>query len=225
MENMNLSVGYKWKDVPYSDTILGLQSVRSNEWHVDADYLILKRVKLFGYFDFEYAKMDQKQRTFTSGLNANPALPPTATAFDWTATQTDWNWAYSLGSEVYAVPNKLNFRFQYSYIKSRGYVDYTYLLGINPLPATRNQNNIDINGFDSYTLNYFLTKLTYTPVKQVALSLGWLYEKYNYDDAQYNGYQYLPLSSLGARLGYLTGAYANQNYRANVYFLSASYLF
>jgi len=72
---MSLSVGYKWKDVPYSDTTLGLLSQTGNEWHVDADYLIAKRVKLYGYFDYEYAKIDQKQRTYTSGTTANPALP------------------------------------------------------------------------------------------------------------------------------------------------------
>jgi len=74
-------------------------------------------------------------------------------------------------------------------------------------------------------LSYFLVKATYNPIKALSLSLGYAYEKYVYDDAQYNGYQYAPLSSTGGTLGYLTGAYANQNYRANIYFASASYLF
>jgi MtrB/PioB family decaheme-associated outer membrane protein len=225
VEDMTLSVGYKWKDVPYSDTTLGLLSVTGNEWHVDADYLIAKRVKLYGYFDFEYAKMDQKQRTYTSGTTANPALPPTPTDFNWTATETDRNYAYGLGSDIYAIPKKLIFKLQYTFIQSQGSADYTYLLGSNPIPPTRTQDNIDITSLDSYTLRYFLIKATYNPIKSLSLSLGYAYEKYVYDDGQFNGYQYVPLSSTGATLGYLTGAYANQNYRANVYFASASYLF
>ena len=225
VEDMTLSVGYKWKDIPYSDTMIGLLSQTSNEWHVDADYLIAKRVKLYGYFDFEYAKLDQKQRTFTSGTSANPSLPPTPTNFNWTVTETDKNYAYGLGSDVYVIPKKLTFKLQYSYIQSRGYADYTYLLGLNPIPPTRTQDNIDNTSLDNYSLNYFLVKATYNPIKALSLSLGYAYEKYNYDDAQFNGYQYAPLSSTGGTLGYLTGAYANQNYRANIYFASASYLF
>jgi MtrB/PioB family decaheme-associated outer membrane protein len=225
VEDMVLSVGYKWKDVSYKDTILGLLGSNSNEWHVDAEYLIAKRVKLFGYFDFEYAKLDQKQRTFTSGTTADPALIPTPTDFNWTVTETERNYAYGLGSDVYAIPKKLTFRFQYTSIQSQGFADYTYLLGSNPLPATRTQDNIDLTSLDNYTLRYFLVKVTYNPVKSLSFSLGYAYEKYIYDDAQFNGYQYVPLSSTGATLGYLTGAYANQNYRANVYFASASYLF
>jgi hypothetical protein len=225
VEDMSLSVGYKWKDVPYSDTMIGLLSQTSNEWHVDADYLIAKRVKLYGYFDFEYAKLDQKQRTFTSGTSANPGLAPTPTNFNWTVTETDRNYAYGLGSDVYAIPKKLTFKFQYSFIKSRGYADYTYLLGLNPIPPTRTQDNIDNTSLDNYSLSYFLVKATYNPLKALSLSLGYAYEKYVYDDAQFNGYQYVPLSSTGGTLGYITGAYANQNYRANIYFASASYLF
>ncbi len=227
IEDLNIGLGYRWRQVRYTDTLLGLRSWRGNEFHIDADYLLLKRVKFFGYFDFEYAKLDQFQRTFPSGTAGvfNPNQTATDTAFNWTATETDYNWAYGLGTEIYAVPRKLTFLFQYSYVRSRGFVDYTYLLGLNPLPPTRTQDNIDINGLDSYTLSYYLAKATYTPAKHFSFSLGWAYEKYNYNDAQYNGYQYVPLSSTGAVLGFLTGAYANQNYRANIYFLSASYLF
>ena len=74
-------------------------------------------------------------------------------------------------------------------------------------------------------MRYYLVKATYTPIKSLAFSVGWAYEKYNYDDAQYNGYQYVPLSSTGAAQAYLTGAYADPNYRANVVFANVSYLF
>ena len=224
VEDSTISVGYKWKDVPYSDTLLGLRSVTSNEWHVDAEYLVVKRVRLYGYFDFEYAKLDQFQRTYTSGTNANPALTPTTTAYNWTVTETDWNWAYALGTDVYAIPKKLTFKFQYNFIKAKGFADYTYLLGLNPLPAGRTQTNIDIGNLDNYTLNYFLAKATYNPIKPLALSVGYVYEKYLYDDAQMDGYRYVPATT-GTGGAFLTGAYANQNYSANIWFASLGYLF
>ncbi len=231
-EDLNISLGYRWRQIRYKDTILGLRNWRGNEYHADVDYLVMKRVKLFAFFDYEYAKLDQFQRTLPSGTAGvfNPNNPPTATAFNWTVTETDYNWGYGVGSDIYAIPKKLTFRLQYSYIKSRGFADYTYLLPANLLaqqaPAnTRTQDNIDIGNLDNYSLTYYLAKVTYNPIKSLALSLGWAYEKYNYDDAQLNGYQYVARSSTGAILSFLTGAYANQNYRANVWFLSGSYLF
>ncbi len=223
--DLTLSIGYRWKNVPYPDTVLGLHSLRSDEWHVDADYLILKRVRLFAYFDYEYVKTDQQQRTFTSGATANPALEPTATDFNWTVTETSRNYAYGVGTDIYAIPKKLTLKLQYTYIKSQGFADYTYLLGLNPIPPTRTQDNIDISNLDNYTLDYFLAKATYQPFKLLSLSFGYAYERYKYDDAQLNGYQYVPMSATGGLLGFLTGAYANQNYRANIFFLTASYLF
>ena len=228
IEDLNISLGYRWRQIRYVDTILGLRNWWGNEYHIDADYLLFKRVKLFGYFDYEYAKLDQFQRTFTSGTNANPNLAPTPTAFNWTVTETDYNWGYGVGTDIYAIPKKLTLKFQYSFVKSRGAADYTYLLGSNPLPPTRNQENIDINDLDSYRLTYYLAKATYTPIKPLSLSVGWAYEKYIYDDAQYNGYQYIPRASnlpTGNILSYLSGAYSNPNYKANVWFASVSYLF
>ncbi len=232
IENLSISLGYRWRQIRYTDTILGLQTWRGNEFHVDVDYLPFKRLKLFGYFDFEYAKLDQFQRTLPSGTAGvfNPNNPPTATAFNWTIAETDYNWAYGVGTEVYALPKKLTFRFQYSYVKSKGFADYTYLLPASLLALqapinTRTQDNIDIGNLDNYTLNYFLAKVTYNPIKPLSLSVAWAYEKYIYDDAQLNGYQYVPRSSTGSILGFLTGAYANQNYRANILFASVSYLF
>jgi hypothetical protein len=231
IEDLSIGLGYKWRQIRYTDTILGLQTWRGNEYHVDVDYLLIKRVKLFGYFDFEYAKLDQLQRTLPSGTAGvfNPANAPTATAFNWTIAETDYNWAYGIGTEVYVVPKKLTFRFQNTYVRSKGFADYTYLLPANLLAQqapinTRTQDNIDINNLDNYRLTYYLAKLTYTPIKPLSLSLAYAFEKYIYDDAQYNGYKYVPATSGGAG-AFLTGAYANQNYRANIVFASASYLF
>ena len=223
-ENLTFNVGYKYRDVDYTDTILGLQKVKSNEWHVDADYLIAKRVRLFGYFDYEYGKLDQFQRQFTADATANPALPPTTTNFNWTITETDRNYAYGFGTDIYVLPKKLTLKLQFSYINSTGFADYTYLLGANPLPTGRTQDNIDINNLDNYSLRYFLTKATYQATKSFSFSVGYAYEKYVYNDAQYNGYQFVP-GTTGSSGAFLTGAYANPNYRANLYFLNIGYQF
>jgi hypothetical protein len=230
VENLSISLGYRWRQIRYTDTILGLQTWWGNEYHVDVDYMPFKPVKLFGYFDFEYAKIDQIERSFTAASASNPLLAPTATAFNWTIGETDYNWTYGVGTEVYAIPKKLTFKFQYSFVQAKGFADYTYLMPTNLLAQqapinTRTNDNIDISNLDNYRLTYYLAKVTYTPIKPLALSFAWAYEEYKYDDAQVNGYNHVPTSSAGAILGFLTGAYANQDYRANIFFASLSYLF
>jgi MtrB/PioB family decaheme-associated outer membrane protein len=230
VEDLSISLGYRWRQIRYTDTILGLQTWWGNEYHVDADYLLFKRVKLFGYFDYEYARTDQIERSFTVASASNPELPPTASAFNWTITATDYNWTYGAGTEVYAIPKKLTFLFQYSFVQSKGFADYTYLMPANLLAAqlpvnTRTQDNIDIINPDNYRLTYYLAKATYNPIKPLSLALAWTYEEYKYDDAQLNGYSHVPTGSAGAILGFLTGAYANQDYRANILLASLSYLF
>jgi len=230
VEDLTISLGYKWRQIRYTDTTLGLQTWWGNEYHVDADYLLLKRVKLFGYFDFEYAKIDQTERSFTTPSTSNPALAPTATAFNWSLSQTNYNWTYGAGTEIYALPKKLTFRLQYSFVQAKGFADYTYLMPTSLLAQqaplnTRTQDNIDISNLDNYRITYWLAKVTYNPIKSLSLALAWAYEEYKYDDAQLNGYSPVPTSSTGSILGFLTGAYANQDYRANIVFGSLSYLF
>ena len=224
IEDLNFNLGYKYKHTNYKDTLVGLQDDLRNEYSIDADYLIMKRVRLFGYFDYEYVKLHQLQRTLPSGTSAfNPALPPTATAFNWTLSQSEHNLGYGLGSEVYILPKKLTLRVQHNYYRSDGYADYSYLVN-TALALGRNNENIDISGWDSYRLTNFLVKAIYDVNKSLAFTLAWAYEKYVYDDAQYNGYQYVP-GTTGTSGAFLTGAYANPGYRANIYMLSASYRF
>jgi MtrB/PioB family decaheme-associated outer membrane protein len=225
VEDLNFSFGYKRKNTDYKDTILGLQDDKRDEFTVDADYLILKRVRLFGYFDYEYIKLHQFQRQIPSPTTAyDPALAPTATAFNWTSTQTERNYGYGLGMDLYLIPKKLTLRLQNNYLKSDGYADYSYLLGTNLLPAGRSEDNIDISNWDDYRLQNYLVKVIYHMTPSISFTGGWAYEKYVYNDAQYNGYQYVPATT-GSSGAYLTGAYQDPGYRAHVFFLSTGYKF
>jgi MtrB/PioB family decaheme-associated outer membrane protein len=224
IENLNFNLGYKYKDAKYPDSAIGLQSAERNEFTIDADYLILQRIRLFGYFDWEYVKFDQLQRQLASFANSDPNSPPTATNFNWRSTQTEQNYAYGLGTEIYVIPKRLSLLLQTNNQKSNGYADYTYYLGTNPLPAGRTQENIDISQWDDYRLTNYVVKAIYHMTPALSLTGGWAYEKYVYDDAQYNGYQYVPATT-GTNGAYLTGAYKDPSYRANVFFLTAAYRF
>ena len=221
-DNFSISLGYKHRDTNYPDTILGLTGDRGDEFLVDVDYLINKRIRLFGSFDYEYVRLDQFQRQTTGAVD--PSLPPTPTNFNWTAAQKNENYSYTAGAEIFIIPEKLTLLLQYSYLQADGSVDYTYLLGANPLPAGRTQDNIDLSNWDGYKLSYFCIKLSYNVTKALSVAAGYVYEKYDYNDAQYDGYQYVPATT-GTNGAYLTGAYNNPSYESHVGFVTLSYRF
>jgi MtrB/PioB family decaheme-associated outer membrane protein len=223
IENLNINLGYKHEDTNYRDTTLGLKADRRNEFNFDADYLIAKRVRLFGYFDYEYVKLEQFQRQlpFNATSGFDPFLPPTSTFFNWTVTQTENNWAYGVGTDVYILLQKLTLNLQYNNWKSDGFSDYTYLLGANPLPAGQTQDNIDISNWGNYQTRSYMAKLIYNLTQTLSFSAGYAYEKFIADDAQYNGYLYVSPPA-ATRPTFLTGAYQDWSYEANVVFLTAA---
>ena len=221
-DNFSISLSYKHRETNYPDTILGLTGDNGNEFLIDVDYLINKRIRLFGSFEYERIRLDQFQRQTTGTVD--PSLPPVPTAFNWTTAQKDENYSYMAGAEIFIVPEKLTLLLQYSYLQADGSVDYTYLLGANPLPVGRTQDNIDLSNWDGYKLSRVLVKLSYTVTKSLSVAAGFVYEKYNYNDAQYDGYQYVP-AVVGTNGAYLTGAYNNASYESPVGFVTLSYRF
>jgi len=222
IENLNFSFGYKYKDTNYTDTILGLQKDKRSEYYTEADYLLLKRVRLFAYFDYEYVKLDQFQRVGNANVNA----APTTAAYNWTLTQTEKNYGFGGGMNIDILPKKLALLLQANVYKSDGFADYTYLRPFVPATdGTRNQNSIDINNWGNYRTNYYIAKATYFMNQNLSFAAGYAFSKYVYDDAQYNGYQYVPGPLSSSNGAFLTGAYNNLSYRADMYFVSAAYKF
>jgi len=225
LENLNISIGAKTVDVRYTDAVLGLISQEEQELNFYFDYLIAKRVRLFGNYDYGRVKQEQFQRQIPFGFPATNS-PYSATvasgaqlATNWTVQQINQNDAYGIGADVYIVPKKWTLTMSYSNVKSDGYADFTYLAGSLPLPGGRNQDNIDLGHWDDYTLKSFVAKLTYQASPKLSIALGYLYEHYDYGDALIDGYLYTDAGTI------LSGAYSNPSYRADVYFMTVSYKF
>ena len=214
--NLNFTVGYKYLDVDYKDTILGLKSTRSNQVNLDTGYALGKIAKLNAYFDVEIKKDYQFQRSFVS--SPDPSSQD-INNYNWDLTLKDNSYTWGAGSEIYLVPeNKLTLLLQYDNVNSDGTADFTYLFA-PALTGRLNNDNIDISNLDDYRLISCSAKLRYKPSKQYTFIAGYAYEKYKYNDAQFDNYLMVQGSN------YLSGAYANPNYDAHVFFLAASYKF
>ncbi len=222
LENLDFGFEYRYRKIDYSDTTLGLRSDKRHELNISADYLIGKIAKLYGYGDYGWIKFDQLQQQ-TEGL---------VTPANWDAKQKDITYGYGIGTEIYVIPKKLTLVLQHNYLKSNGSVEYTLdpvfftpvaNAGLDGIGA--NNANIDISRWDDYTLYSFKIKAIYNFTKSLAASLGYAYQRFSYKDAQLDGYQFVPGGGVGSNGAFLTGAYKDQSYRANVVFGGITYKF
>ncbi len=218
LENLNFGLEYRYRNTDYSDTIFGLRGDRRNEFEASADYSIGKIAKVYAYGDLEWIKFNQLQ------FEGTTLLP-------WQANQWDKSWGYGIGAEVYVIPKKLTLIFQHDYLKSNGSVDFTLnnglfiaATGLGP-GAGANNDNIDIGRWDDYTLYSFSIKAVYNFTKSVAAMIGYAYQRFWFSDAQLNNYLFAPAGPPNTNAAFLTGAYKDQTYRANLVFGGLTYKF
>jgi hypothetical protein len=224
IDSLNIALGYVYKKTNYYDTTLGLQEDKRDEFTVDADYAIGTYARVFGYFDYEKVRANQYQRRFSSPATINPDGPvQDASNFNWDLTQKEKTYDYGVGTDVYVIPKKLTLKLQYDYVMSNGSADFSYLLDA-ALPPGQTNSTIDSSNWDDYRRRSFKVKAIYDVMKSLSVTAGYAYEKYTYSDIQTDDYQYVVRSS-GVANTYLTGAYKEPDYKANVYFVGITYRF
>jgi MtrB/PioB family decaheme-associated outer membrane protein len=222
IQNLGLSFEYAYKYDDYYKTVLGLEKTKTDEFIIDASY-DWKGIRLFAFFDYETSFWRQTQRQVTPGANAN--ADPTsgvvnANSFNWEARLNNSNYAYGLGTSFPIIKDKLSFVVQYDFEKNNGNADFTSQF----LSANLNQDIIDIPRWDDYTRQTISARLKYDHSKDLALVFGYLYSQFRWNDDQFRGYQYV-MPVTGAVNTYLSGAYTDQTYKANIYYLKVLYKF
>ncbi len=219
MESLNVGFEYRHKRSVYGGTF-GLKEDKRDEFATNVAYTLGKVGKLYGNVDFAWV-------TFHPDLVRTQA----ATDFPWQAKQKDKTFGYGLGTEIYAIPNKLTFVFQHDYLKSNGHIDFTIdpalLIAANGL-AGANNDIVDIMRSEDYVLYAFKFKTVYHITKSLMASLGYGYQRFYYRDDQLDNYRYVnppggPVT--GTNGAYLTGAYKDQSYKAHLISLGLTYKF
>ena len=219
-ENLDLGFGYLHKRNDYEE-IFGLKDDRRHEFEMSADYLVGKIAKLYGFFNLEWIKFTQTVQ------NSSPLGN-----FD--ENQKERTYGFGIGTEIYAIPQKLTLMFQFDYVKSNGGVDFTldpsqFVSGTGLGPGSgANNDNIDITNLDDYTKYAFKFKAAYQFTKSLIASVGYAYERFKYNDAQLDNYLFVNPAAgpvTGGNGAYLTGAYKDQSYKANIIFGGITYKF
>ena len=226
---LDLSAEYTWKDNKYKDQILGRNKDTRDEVYLAAYWGDPNVVRLTVYGDWENVKYD----SFHRNVDASPCSAATgpncydpnrseaanASAYNWSATSKDRNYSIGVGVDWPAM-DRLMVKASYLYFKTDGSADMSSENNFgNPLPIT---------AFDDSKKQSFNLKGIYTVNKNWSVTAGYAYEKYEYSDQRYDGYQYtipFPPVTNNASQSYLSGYNAFTPYNANIFYGLVTYRF
>lgn len=240
----DFSVEYLWKDNDYKRSgadifytapsptgpFLGRTKDKRNELYLSASFGDPSKVRATAFYDIEVVKYDSFHRniggtcpTTSNGVPvtdcSDPNTPPNSVAYNWSARNKDRNWLAGIGVDWPVLPNVL-IKTSYLYVKTDGSADISTQNNFgNPLPLTA----IDDTKTQSFNL-----KAIWDVNRHWQLTAGYAYEKYQYSDDQFDGYQYtlpFPGVSNNASQSYLNGFNAFTPYKNNIFYALVTYRF
>ncbi len=210
LDNLNMSLEYRYKRSDYHTTELGFTSDSTDAFGFNADYAIRKIARIYGYFDYEKGYLYQRA---------------TSPSF-WDSKQEEVTFSYGLRTDVYAIPKKLTIVLNADYLRSMGSTSFGfYDIAIWNTIGVPQGSAVNIPNSDSYQRYSLGISTVYNWNESLMVRAGYTYMRYIFSDAQLNSYQYVPNGGVGTNGAYLTGAYANPSYSANVVFLGLAYKF
>lgn len=197
IDNLDLGLDLTHQNNDYDDNITSRTDDTRQKVYADVSWRAATMLKLGGFVGFEKTEIDANHRT-------NLAL-----VADRTESTDDDYWTYGLSANI-AATEQLSFDLSWQYEDSDGSLDFT------SLGAATYTNFAEI---DDYTKNRLEAKATYAIDPKLKMTLGYMYEKLEYDDYAYNNYTYVSGSD------YVSGLYADPNYEANLGYFMVSYGF
>jgi hypothetical protein len=215
-----------YKKNEYQDLTLGRLNDRRKEFYGSISYGDPEkfRVTLFG--DVEFINFDSYHRTINGGTCPSnspncfdPNTPPTPAAFNWGGKLKDKNWTVEFGAD-WPVMEQLVLKGSAIVQQTRGRVDFEAQTLEDGTPATL---LFPINSYDNIDRVSINPRAVYLIARKVELTLGYSYERYDYTDAQYEGFQYTIGS--GTTTSYLSGVYVFPDYKAHIAYGTLRYRF
>ncbi len=248
---LDIALEYKWADTNYKrdgqqiafssasvspqDDFLGRTGDKRWGVYGNISYGDFSKWRVTAFGDYESIKYDSYHRNISTVAGGptppsgwctaaapncfDPGTTQTTSNYNWSALNEDKNYAFGVGLDWVAMSN-LMVKASYLYYKTDGSADITSQNGYgNPFP---------INAYDDTKKQSFNLKGIWSFNKNWQMTAGYSYEKYDYSDDQYNGYQYtipFPAVSNNTSQSYLSGWNAFTDYKANIFYLLFTYKF
>lgn len=209
-----LSIGteYIYKKSKYDNVLYGFEDDVRHEIYTDISY-ISGISKLNMYADIELYEANAKYRNIPFGGSYTWPAVDNGTNFSWTTNRKDINYALGVKGEIEIIKNKLSAGIGYRYEQTNGTNDF-----ITSSTPTTVPTNVDY--LDNYIKQGVNVKTNYSFDKNIGIEVGYVHEHLKYSDDAYAGYQYYATTT-----NYLSGAYANPNYDASLFYTKLNFKF
>jgi MtrB/PioB family decaheme-associated outer membrane protein len=213
-----LDLGFEaiYKNNDYKDTILGRTEDRRQEYYASLSFGDPRKFRVLVFGDVEFVQFDSFHRVGTG--NPDPATPPTAATYNWSAENKDRAWQVGLGADWVAM-QRLTLKGSLIWAKTEGTTDFAAQVGAPVAPF------LPIRNFDNTRRTALNLRAVYNFSKQWEFTGGYAYEKYRYSDIGYDNTQYVVPAAAPASNAYVTGQFSFQPYTANIFYAVAKYKF
>jgi len=201
----------------------GLLDDTHKVYSLDASYNLTEQFSMYGSYTFEHFDSFQKARQWSPAGVSNPYLRETAleSNSNWEGRARDNTTTASAGLEALLAKKKLHLNVAFSYSKTDGSIGLASPVGVaaNDVNAFEPAAFPAVDDVKFYTVN---PELEYRVAERLALSSGYLFEKFLIDDTNYRGFTYTPRNlTEGLNAGLLMGSYLFPPYNVSVFYVRA----
>jgi outer membrane receptor for ferrienterochelin and colicin len=191
VEALSLTGSFTYGRDDFKDSPYGLLEDNHYIATMDTDYAINDRATLNLFYTYE--KYENSQRGNDSGA-------------DWTASGEDLINTVGGGVTLALLPRRMDFNLTYSYSDANGNIAFASPAG----------SFADFKAVDDAKIHRLNSKLSYRFTRHLALSLGYLWEKFDYQDYNTDGFTYVPTDAAGNYQGALLSGTLPKDYDAQV---------
>lgn len=213
--DVGLELAYSHSD--YKETMIGRTDDKGQSVLLDASIALPMAVKVYAYVAYDKVVLKSDHVKYRNGVafdNISGGVPvvdtaETADRFDWDVARTDIGTSYGIKCQMPLLSDRLNLSASWDYQKNDGEADFT---------ATT-QTLEDITAYDDYKMQTFKLTGEYALQENMTILVGYTYEKFEQNDILTDDL----VNVVGSR--FFSGAYANNDYKANIGTLALTYKF
>jgi MtrB/PioB family decaheme-associated outer membrane protein len=210
IEPLAFSGSFTYGNDDFHDSTFGLTDADYYSFSVDGDYTLTDRLSLNAFYIYEKYKNKQKGRgEFDEDGDG------VSTVTDWRADGEDRVDTFGCAVTYAVIPGRLDFNLSYSYSKVDGKIDFS-------IP---NGSVTDFDTVDDSTLQTLDAKLKYNIWGGCFVTLGYVWEKFDYDDYNKEGFTFVPTDAAGNFNGAVLADTLWEDYDAHIIYTKFTYFF
>jgi MtrB/PioB family decaheme-associated outer membrane protein len=209
-EPLAFSGSFSYGKDDYHDSPYGLTDADYYSFSIDGDYTLSDELRFNVFYIYEKYKNKQKaQGEFDEDGDG------ISTVTDWKADGQDQINTFGGGINYIVLPERLDFDLKYSYAKVDGKIDFS-------IP---NGSVDDFDTVNDSTLQTLEAKLKYNFWGGCFMTLGYVWENFDYDDYNKEGFTYVPTDAAGNFNGAVLADTLWDDYDAHIVYAKLTYRF